>query len=95
MGREDAGVQLHVSGLIHSVNVSEGSGDAEVRGDGPQRLLYSPDLSPKTARTETTNVYSRLATKKKTRHFTFRRCATVAAETQSAQTKQVEHGGGR
>ena len=65
MGREDAGVQLHVSGLIHAVNVSEGSGDAEVRGDGPQGLLYSPDLSPKTARTETTNVYSRLATKKK------------------------------
>lgn len=50
MGREDAGVQLDVSRLVHAVDVSEGSGDAEVGRDGPQGLLYSPDLSPTKAR---------------------------------------------
>ena len=47
VGREDAGVELDVSRLVHAVNVSERSGDAEVGGDGSQGLLYSPDLPPK------------------------------------------------
>lgn len=44
VGREDAGVQLDVSGLVHTVHVTERCGDAEVRGHGPKGLLYSPDL---------------------------------------------------
>ena len=45
VGREDARVQLYVSRLVNTVHVSEGSSDAEVRGDRSQGLLHSPDLT--------------------------------------------------
>lgn len=44
MGREDAGVELHVSRLVNAVHVAERRCDAKVRGHGPEGLLYSPDL---------------------------------------------------
>lgn len=75
MGREDAGVKLDVSRLIHTMDVSERSGDAEIGGDGPQGLLYSPDLSPKTAQRNDQGLFE--ADGKK-RQDTFRRCAIVA-----------------
>lgn len=44
VGDKDAGVELDVSGLVHTVHVTEGRSDAEVGGDGPEGLLHSPDL---------------------------------------------------
>lgn len=50
VSREDAGVQLHVSRLVHAVHVSERRCDAEVRGHGSEGLLYSPDLAKQDAK---------------------------------------------
>lgn len=44
MGREDARVKLHVPWLVHTVHVTERRGNAEVWGNGGQRLMYGPDL---------------------------------------------------